>query len=50
MYKDTILKSGGVGVKVKGKNEPPDYDSIFRIGSVSKVFAVSLRTLTENNQ
>ena len=38
-----MLKNGGVGVKVKGNSAPPDSNSIFRIGSVSKVFAVSLR-------
>ena len=42
-----MLKSGGVGVKVKGNNAAPDSSTIFRIGSVSKVFAVSLRTQTE---
>ena len=32
----------GFGVKSKsGKSEPPDHDTIFRIGSVSKVFVVS---------
>ena len=43
IYKGTVLKNGGVGVKVKGNSAPPDSNSIFRIGSVSKVFAVSLR-------
>ena len=38
-----MLKSGGVGVKVKGNNAAPDSVTIFRIGSVSKVFAVSLK-------
>ena len=42
-YKGTVLRNGGVGVKVKGNSAPPDSNSIFRIGSVSKVFAVSLR-------
>ena len=41
-YKGTVLKNGGVGVKVKGYSAPPDSNSIFRIGSVSKVFAVSI--------
>ena len=44
MYKGTVLKSGGVGVKVKGNSAAPDSNSIFRIGSVSKVFAVSPST------
>ena len=39
-----MLKNSGVGVKVKGNSAPPDSGSIFRIGNVSKVFAVSLRT------
>ena len=41
-YKGTVLKNGGVGVKLKGNSAPPDSNSIFRIGSVSKVFAVSI--------
>ena len=43
-YKGTVLKAGGVGVKVKGSNDVPDSNTIFRIGSVSKVFAVSLKS------
>ena len=40
-YKGTVLKSGGLGVKIKGNAGAPDSNTIFRIGSVSKVFAVS---------
>ena len=43
-YKGTTLKAGGIGVKVKGSNDVPDSTTIFRIGSVSKVFAVSLKS------
>lgn len=41
-YKDRVLKSGGLGVRVKGNGTVPDGNTIFRIGSVSKVFAVSV--------
>jgi len=40
-YKGKTLFSGGLGLKVKKGNEMPDGNTIFRIGSVSKVFAVS---------
>ncbi len=40
-YKDKVLFSGGLGVTVKNKNGEPNGTTIFRIGSVSKVFAVS---------
>ena len=46
-YKGAVLKNGGVGVKAKGNSAPPDSNSIFRIGSVSKVFAVSLRIICQ---
>ena len=40
-YNDKVLFSGGLGVTVKNKNVVPNGTTIFRIGSVSKVFAVS---------
>ena len=40
-YKGTLLQAGGLGVKTKGSAGAPDSNTIFRIGSVSKVFAVS---------
>lgn len=44
-YKGSVLKSGGLGVKSKENSsdaQAPDSNTTFRIGSVSKVFAVSL--------
>ena len=42
-----MLKNGGVGIKVKESKTAPDSDTIFRIGSVSKVFAVSFKIQVE---
>jgi CubicO group peptidase (beta-lactamase class C family) len=42
VYRDKVLWSKGVGTIVKGKTSPPTTTTVFRIGSVSKVFAVSL--------
>ena len=40
-YREQTIWSKGFGVNSKtGSATPPDGDSIFRIGSVSKVFAV----------
>ena len=39
-YKGRVLKAGGFGVKTKGSNDAPDSSTIFRVGSVSKVFPV----------
>ena len=42
-YMDKFKWAKGFGVKDKGTPDvSPDPDTIFRIGSVSKVFAVSL--------
>ena len=49
-YKGTVLKAGGVGVKVKGSNDVPDSSTVFRIGSVSKVFAVSMKSKLSSPQ
>ena len=40
-YKGRVLKAGGLGVKTKGSTDTPDSNTIFRVGSVSKVFPVS---------
>ena len=40
-YKGKVLKAGGLGVKAKGSTDAPDSNTIFRVGSVSKVFPVS---------
>ena len=40
-YKGRVLKAGGFGVKAKGSTDVPDSNTIFRVGSVSKVFPVS---------
>ena len=40
-YKGRVLKTGGLGVKTKGSTDAPDSSTIFRVGSVSKVFPVS---------
>ena len=40
-YKGRVLKAGGLGVKAKGSTDVPDSNTIFRVGSVSKVFPVS---------
>ena len=38
------ISSMGFGVKNKSETlEPPDHNTIFRIGSISKVFAVRLQ-------
>ena len=42
VYRDQVVFSKGFGVKDKSKPGAPDGSTIFRIGSVSKVFAVSL--------
>jgi len=42
VYRDQVIFSKGFGVKDKTKPGAPDENTIFRIGSVSKVFAVSL--------
>ena len=42
VYRDQVIFSKGFGVKDKTKPDAPDESTIFRIGSVSKVFAVSL--------
>ena len=42
VYRDQVVFSKGFGVKDKTKPGAPDGNTIFRIGSVSKVFAVSL--------
>jgi CubicO group peptidase (beta-lactamase class C family) len=39
VYRDKVLWSKGVGTIVKGKTSPPTTTTVFRIGSVSKVFA-----------
>ena len=43
-YEGKPLGVGGMGLKDKTKTGVPDADTIFRIGSVSKVFAVSIRS------
>ena len=40
-YKGRVLKAGGFGVKTKGSTNAPDSNTIFRVGSVSKIFPVS---------
>ena len=40
-YKGRILKAGGLGVKTKGRTDAPNSNTIFRVGSVSKIFPVS---------
>ena len=42
------MKAGGLGVKTKGSADAPDLNTIFRVGSVSKVFAVSLLSIAIN--
>ena len=41
-YQAQPMSIGGLGLKDKTKPGAPDADTIFRIGSVSKVFAVSV--------
>ena len=41
IYRDSVIWSKGFGVKEKTKPGIPDGKTIFGIGSVSKVFAVS---------
>ena len=42
VYRDQVLFTKGLGmINKKEPNTPPQGDTIFRIGSVSKVFAVS---------
>ena len=45
VYRDQVIFSKGFGVKDKTKPDAPDGNTIFRIGSVSKVFAVSSRVI-----
>ena len=40
-YNGETVWSKGLGVKSKDDHTPPDGDTIFRIGSVSKIFPVS---------
>ena len=41
VYMGSEIWSRGYGVKSKtGISDPPDHDTIFRIGSISKVFSV----------
>ena len=42
VYNNEVLYSEGFGTVSKQTTEKPNGDSIFRIGSVSKVFAVSV--------
>ena len=47
VYMGSEICSKGFGVKSKtGPSSPPDHHTIFRIGSISKVFAVCLCVLT----
>ena len=50
VYRDSVLKSRGLGVlnRTAKPATPPDGSTIFRIGSVSKVFAVSYHFSANN--
>ena len=42
-YKGRVLKAGGLDVKTKGSTDAPDSNTIFRVGSISKIFFCKLK-------